>query len=308
MKLNELVNGVIDCKSIIAYESKIQFYSSKYYSLIFITNNKIQLYIDTKPFILLKGEYIIVPQYAECNYFSEESDSELFVIQFVSENDRIHNFFNIIFSSNKEQLSILKKVLIEIQYSIESERKSSKDILVDIADELMVNNLNQFFLEGERLFIFNKNIESGYITSDPQNYWERYNAKNRHYMEILKDSDKKKAKDSNILSAKAEEIAEYISEHCNENIKLEDIEKHFSFSKAYICRIFKRRFSQTILEYQTELKMEQAAKMLLEDKYSITQISDMLNFSTVHYFSSCFKKNFGVSPSQYFKLKQNSKN
>ena len=48
-------------------------------------------------------------------------------------------------------------------------------------------------------------------------------------------------------------------------------------------------------------KLNRAAQLLLERKYNISEIADMTGFSTLSHFSTSFKKQFGVSPSEYVK-------
>ena len=47
--------------------------------------------------------------------------------------------------------------------------------------------------------------------------------------------------------------------------------------------------------------MNQARQMLLEGKMTVTQISEALGFSTVQYFSKCFRDAEGMSPSAFEK-------
>ena len=48
-------------------------------------------------------------------------------------------------------------------------------------------------------------------------------------------------------------------------------------------------------------KLNRAAQLILERKYNISEIADMTGFSTLSHFSTSFKKQFGVSPSEYLK-------
>ncbi len=48
-------------------------------------------------------------------------------------------------------------------------------------------------------------------------------------------------------------------------------------------------------------KLNRAAQLLAERKYNISEIADMTGFSTLSHFSTSFKKQFGVSPSEYLK-------
>ena len=48
-------------------------------------------------------------------------------------------------------------------------------------------------------------------------------------------------------------------------------------------------------------KLNRAAQLLKERKYNVSEIADMTGFSTLSHFSTSFKKQFGVSPSEYIK-------
>ena len=48
-------------------------------------------------------------------------------------------------------------------------------------------------------------------------------------------------------------------------------------------------------------KLNRAAQLILERKYNVSEIADMTGFSTLSHFSTSFKKQFGVSPSEYSK-------
>ena len=49
------------------------------------------------------------------------------------------------------------------------------------------------------------------------------------------------------------------------------------------------------------LKIEESKRIIRQRQYNITQVSNMLGFNSVHYFSRLFKKITGASPSEYEK-------
>ena len=55
------------------------------------------------------------------------------------------------------------------------------------------------------------------------------------------------------------------------------------------------------MEYFSELKIEEAKKLLREDNLSVSQITFKLNYSSIHNFSRAFKKATGFSPTGYKK-------
>ena len=46
-------------------------------------------------------------------------------------------------------------------------------------------------------------------------------------------------------------------------------------------------------------KLNRAAELLSDSRYNVSEIADLTGFSTLSHFSTSFKKQFGVSPSEY---------
>lgn len=51
-------------------------------------------------------------------------------------------------------------------------------------------------------------------------------------------------------------------------------------------------------------KLNRAAELILSGNYAVSEVADMTGFSTQPYFSTCFKRHFGVNPSEYAKTRQ----
>ncbi len=56
---------------------------------------------------------------------------------------------------------------------------------------------------------------------------------------------------------------------------------------------------QNINEFLKTIRLTRAAQLILDSDYSINQISDMTGFSNPKYFSTCFKKKYGTTPTKY---------
>ncbi len=94
-------------------------------------------------------------------------------------------------------------------------------------------------------------------------------------------------------------IINYMQNNLYNTICLGDIVKYSGSNKTTITKLFKQEFNMGVLEYFIYLKIEQAKLFLREDSYNITQISEILGYSGIHYFSRQFKKVTGMSPTQY---------
>ena len=106
-------------------------------------------------------------------------------------------------------------------------------------------------------------------------------------------------KDFSHYSQKVREAMKYIHNYYGKNIKIEDIAGHIGVSGDYLRHLFKEETGKGINEYLTELRMEKAKGLLLEKKYKLYEIAEMVGYQSGTYFSSAFRKITGIKPQQY---------
>jgi len=99
----------------------------------------------------------------------------------------------------------------------------------------------------------------------------------------------------------ATDIKEYVEKHLSERITLVQIAEHVHYSRSYITEQFQKSTGMSVAAYIFERRIERAKEYLMQNQLTISQISERLGFSTVQYFSKCFKDAVGVSPSVYSK-------
>lgn len=96
-----------------------------------------------------------------------------------------------------------------------------------------------------------------------------------------------------------EQIIKYMRENVRSKIKLNQISLHIGYSVPRICSLFKQATGKSIMAYFTEMRIAKAKELMAKTDMSVLQISEYLDFDTVQYFSSSFKKVTGISPSHY---------
>lgn len=97
------------------------------------------------------------------------------------------------------------------------------------------------------------------------------------------------------------DVVQLLSGRLYETLTLEEICGNISFSKSYVEKIFKKHIGYGIMKYHNLLKVEEAKRLISEEKYSFTQIAELLHFGSIHYFSRIFKATTYMSPSDYAK-------
>ncbi len=102
----------------------------------------------------------------------------------------------------------------------------------------------------------------------------------------------------------SEKLLLYIRQHSGQKITLEEIAKKCSYNPSYFSRIFKEYTGKTFRQYITDIRMENAARLLDGTNRSITDICREVGYSDQTKFFVHFKKAFGTTPLQYRKSKK----
>jgi AraC-like DNA-binding protein len=100
-------------------------------------------------------------------------------------------------------------------------------------------------------------------------------------------------------SKKLETVFQYILDHHQRTIKLEEVAKIANLSVSAFCRFFKLRTRKTFSQFVNEFRISVACKKLLLDDFSISEICYEVGFTNLSNFNRQFKKITGFTPSQY---------
>ena len=86
------------------------------------------------------------------------------------------------------------------------------------------------------------------------------------------------------------------------NISIDDICNEIYLSSSYFKRIFKNETGKTPYQFLTEIRIEKAKAMLKNKESAIYEVARLCGFVNQGNMSTIFKKQTGISPSEYRKL------
>ena len=94
-------------------------------------------------------------------------------------------------------------------------------------------------------------------------------------------------------------VKRYIDLHFKEALTLEQLAEESHMSKYYLSHAFKREYGVSPINYMISRRIEESKYLLAETDLSMSQIAQLLGFSSLSYFSQVFRRTQAVTPMEY---------
>lgn len=233
----------------------------EYYELTYIDHGCLDTVIDGKSYHLNKYDLMI---YYPEQFHTQSTDSE-------------HNcsYLTITFSMDNQ----LGKELMNRVFH------TRKDIYQSLTKFMKAMKNEHEYLNTELALLYLKEVIILLYQSDT------------HHDEITNTSPMQEHYESTLLN----EILIFIHNNIYTTFTVEDLCKKFSISRSSLQNLFRTNINITPKQYISNIKLNQAKVLIQEHKRTISEISDILGFTSIHYFSRKFKMQYGMSPTDYAK-------
>lgn len=256
---------------------KINGESHNFWELVYIDAGEVSIVSDKKVFALKQGQAVLHAPNVFHNISTDNEFARSAIVSFECPSRTMSFFKDAVFDFTAYEKELLSKIITEGSKTYEDKldkiylTKMTKRANAAIGSEQLIKNYIELLL----LSILRNNIpDNGQLKGTV-----------------------------NLASAHSDAIADKIKSMLEENvygeISLERISEELFFSKTYIKSVFKKNTEMSIIQYYINLKIEEAKKLISQDKYTFTEISDMLGFNSVHYFSRIFKNRVELTPTEY---------
>lgn len=248
--------------------------SHDFWELVYADKGDVTVFADDKSFVLEQGNVIFHKPNEWHNVRANGVDAaNITIITFASPSKAMSFFENKILSVGQKQKELLSKIVSEYTnafktplndpYTTHLERRSD----AAVASEQLI----KLFL-CEFLILFLRNDPSG----------------RQRTVRSIHSSD-----------ATLNLLINYMEQNITKAVTLKELMEYSGTNRTAIENIFRENLGKGAVEYFLILKIELAKKYLREDNYNITQISEILGYSSIHYFSRQFKKITGMTPTEY---------
>ncbi len=96
-------------------------------------------------------------------------------------------------------------------------------------------------------------------------------------------------------------VRRHIDNHFKENLTLDQLAALVHVNKYHLAHAFRREFGTSPISYLINRRIQESRFLLSETDHSLSQIAQILGFSSQSYFSQSFRRLEGVSPMEYRK-------
>ena len=236
-----------------------------YWELTYVDNGKLITEVDGEVFELYPQQVLLyTPNQMHRQLIETAESASYLTIMFEMKLDDtgIKKISNKVFDcSRKERFGLLDSFMKEIKGDAIDTTQYVGDQLLNYLKELII-----LLLRGEQ----NKPID------------KRYNPINQHYEDEL-----------------IKEIRAYIHENISHPISVSEVCNVFCVSRSTLQTIFNKNLNVSPKNFINTERLKQSQALLKQECYSIKEVSNLLGFSSVQYFSKKFKMQFKLTPSEY---------
>ena len=94
-------------------------------------------------------------------------------------------------------------------------------------------------------------------------------------------------------------VRRYIDHHFKEPLTLDQLAEEAHMNKYYLSHAFKQEYGISPINYMISRRLEESKYLLAETNLSMSQIAQLLGFSSLSYFSQVFHRTQGITPMEY---------
>ena len=252
--------------------------SHDFWELIYVDRGRIIVGSEDRNYLLMAGEMAFyTPGEFHSIHLCEEQPASIVVISFNSESATMDAFEHKILVLGDAEKQCLATIVEEaadtflhfdnIPAAIDLERAEHPPFG---SEQIIKNRLEELFI---RIYRRRENISITSRTVPPSR--------------LLRSSE---------LVA---QVQDYMSSHFADKLSLEVIAATHNISVAYLRRIFKLKAGVPVMTYLTKLRISEAKRLINEGKLNFTQIAEAVGYDNIYYFSSAFKKQTGMTLTEF---------
>ncbi|WP_243428246.1 AraC family transcriptional regulator [Clostridium rhizosphaerae] len=249
-----------------------------FWEFVYVDKGEVEIMADTNGYKLKQGEIIFhKPNEFHNLWANGKVAPNLIVVSFHCNSPLMSFFENKMMNVDDVEKKLLSKVVKEAHNAFSSDLNISTLLKLEPREISLFGSeqLIKLYLEE---FLINLVRRDRSITN-----------------EVRLSSSVKERSDNNLTN----KVIAFLQDNVNNNLIFEEVCKFSNMSKTNLKTIFKEKIGTGVIEYFRHLKIEEAKRLIREEELNFSEIAERLGYSSIHYFSRHFKKDTGMTLSEY---------
>ena len=249
--------------------------SHDFWEMVYVDKGRVKVFSNEKEIILSQGEIIFHQPNEFHSIRAYDSEPNFFVISFVSPSPAMQYFVGYSDVLDKTLKGFISSIVTESEntYVIPKNDPTLKKLKKRENADLGGEQLIKTYLEQLLILLIRKQTKRGEIGVFPN----------------------KESMENHLVVA----VKDLITRKMDENLRISDICSELGYSKSYISKLFKEQTGDTIASFGAKVRINRAKELIREGVMNFSEISDMLDFDNPQYFSRVFKRETGMTPSEF---------
>ena len=235
--------------------------------LVYVTRGEVEVMVDQKLYTVHEGEVLNICGYALHQYQQKKVDADIAKVKFLDE------WLLLPFLDPEE-----KGAISELYGHVFIAR--TDEYLRKLMNSMLHDQLDTF----DSCDCFGKLCQmTAYLLSHPEmvELGEQSEMSGHRYME---------------------QAINYMQDHCSDKLTLKMLADHLGLTETYCSKYIKKNTGITFVEYLNVLRINRAQRLLWATDFSVSEIAELVGFSSVQTFNRVFKQQSrNLSPSEYRK-------
>lgn len=267
---------------------EIELHKHEFIEIVYVYNGKGIHIIGNKKYEVVQGNLFIINTETPHSFFplDERNSGNLKVYNCMFETEFINNLYI--------EIPLLKEIINIFLYK--SMYEEDNEFVADL--DLNASQQADMRLIFEKMLIEYTTKQEEYITILKLHLLELLIKIHRTYktQHDLDSIGSKSFKHQLILNS-----IDYLKNNYSNKLRVEGLCNQAFLSKSYFTTLFKSVTGINVIDYIQKIRIEKACELLLEEKYKITEIIEMVGYNDYRVFNKHFKKITGLTASDYKK-------
>lgn len=253
--------------------------SHDFWELMYIDHGELTVKNEDSEFKMTKGQVVLYPpNYFHGHYANNSEPVNMVIITFTSPSEKLYDICKRPLNLSSSNVKLINNIITEASGAF----SSRLDFFVSCE---LVRRIEQPF-GAEQLIRLN--LETLLINMYRQTAETKV-------LQIHKA-------EKTYSDQRIEPILNYLRDNIYKKITMKDICDYFSLSPTCIKTMFRNINETSIMKYYTNLRIEEAKRLLRKGTYTVSEIAEMLSYSSIQHFSKQFRSITGYTPSDYITI------